>query len=259
MPNLSTTIPQGNITSPRGAHIRYGTDYDETNNILSGLDTSDYDIVFIPEDDTPIDASSVTFTSNTGLTSTNVAGALNELNANITELDNNVSDKVELLSEQAILKTGGTMTGSLIAAANPVEDMEVATKQYVDDSGGVFFCIYQETTYDEAMAAYKKGKILYLLLDEDTTIANLVYADDEYKILYFIIDNYITAMGKTLFILSLEYGWHEADITHFYDDIFKVNATPIEHDEKSYLRPIIASQNAPTAADGNIGDIWFQY
>lgn len=257
MPNLSTTIPQGNITSPRGAHIRYGTDYDETNNILSGLDTSDYDIVFISEDDTPIDASSVTFTSNTGLTSTNVAGALNELNANITELDNNVSDKVELLSEQAILKTGGTMTGPLIAAANPVENMEVATKQYVDNSGGAFFAIYNETTYEEIKDAYDKGKIVLAKERNNNAIYYLSYIASN-AIFIRILPSSVTT-SQYMQCNSITSAWEKKTSDICNNNVYKTKETPIEHDEKSYLRPIIASQNAPTAADGNIGDIWFQY
>lgn len=37
--------------------------------------------------------------------------------------------------EEALLKTGGTMTGALILADDPTEDMEAATKGYVDGLG----------------------------------------------------------------------------------------------------------------------------
>lgn len=256
MPNLQTTIPQGNTTSPRGAHIRYGTDYDETNNILSGLDTSDYDIVFIPEDDTPIDASNITFTSNTGLTSNNVASALNELNINITELDNNVSDKVKLLSEQAILKTGGTMTGPLIAAANPVENMEVATKQYVDNSGGAFFAIYNETTYEEIKDAYDRGKIVLAKERNSNAIYYLSYITAIAMFIRILPNSINTSQYMTCSQTSI---WEKKTSDICSNNVYKNKATPIEYDEKSYLRPIIVSQNAPTASDGFVGDIWFQY
>lgn len=51
MPILTSTISNGNTTSPLGAHLRHAEGYDENTQTLTGLDLSDYDILFIDEDD----------------------------------------------------------------------------------------------------------------------------------------------------------------------------------------------------------------
>lgn len=55
MPILTSTISNGNTTSPLGAHLRHAKGYDENTQTLTGLDLSDYDILFIDEDDDETD------------------------------------------------------------------------------------------------------------------------------------------------------------------------------------------------------------
>lgn len=51
MPILTSTISNGNTTSPLGAHLRHVEGYDAENNLITGLDLNDYDIVFVDEDE----------------------------------------------------------------------------------------------------------------------------------------------------------------------------------------------------------------
>jgi len=54
------------------------------------------------------------------------------------DIDHAISDVSGLQSalDGKLDKSGGTMTGALILAADPNQDMEAATKKYVDDNGG---------------------------------------------------------------------------------------------------------------------------
>lgn len=59
--------------------------------------------------------------------------------SNKTELQNNNNDLEQIRSvanalPYAVPVTGGTMTGALILHANPVENLQAATKQYVDSA-----------------------------------------------------------------------------------------------------------------------------
>lgn len=124
MPILNSTISQGNVTSPLGAHLRYGKSYNANTNNIEELVYEDYNIVFVPEDEEEeiLYASQVVYvpsSDSNSLTGANVQLALNQLNNKVNNL---------------VFKSGDTMLGPLILHANPEEDMQAATKLYVDET-----------------------------------------------------------------------------------------------------------------------------
>lgn len=155
----------------------------------------------------------------------------------------------------SIQTSGGTMTGDLILSADPNQNLEAATKQYVDNAGGGFEVTYGETTQAEIINAYQAGKIVYCIKD------NKVYylsQNSDASLIIFINSEY----GSIT--ISSNDEWSQDNITPaklqntntFTQMQFMNGASTLNIGQ---ARNITISTNEPTASDGNIGDIWIQY
>lgn len=115
---------QGNIISPNGASLLYGSQITEDgNNILIAENDRvllPYNILIVDEDDDDtIPADNITYESASGseITGTNLASVIPELES------------------LKVSKSGDTMTGALIlSGADPTEENEAVSKKYVDNA-----------------------------------------------------------------------------------------------------------------------------
>lgn len=75
------------------------------------------------------------------------------LTENLADTQGEVNN-VKTTAEEALPKSGGTMTGNLILNAAPTSDLQAATKKYVDEHSG---SMGARTIPDLGLASYKDG------------------------------------------------------------------------------------------------------
>lgn len=65
----------------------------------------------------------------------------------------------------------------ILLASNPIVNMEAATKQYVDNSGGTFYATVGSTSFNEISEALNKEKAVKAIY-QDSAIGNLFYTSN---------------------------------------------------------------------------------
>ena len=143
--------------------------------------------------------------------------------------------------------------------ADPSDDQDAATKHYVDtameDAGGIFYAQYGTTTYQEVQDAIAAGKT--------------VIARDDFYNYQLAVDDAHAAWGGYVFtasesgtiyqlLLTGTKSWEKSEYNQPTVAQYWYASTPLSS-STGYYRPIRVSTAAPTASDGNVGDIWIQY
>ena len=151
----------------------------------------------------------------------------------------------------------------ILLASDPTQNMEAASKQYVDNSGGTFYAIYGTTTYNEIVNAYNSGKSIFCYNQSMECIVPLINPSTEYGFTF----GYFFSFGitpKTSFTCKPNGTWSTSSSSDMqgFNTLDPCTSTttniPISSSTK-YFRPILISTNEPTSNDGNVGDIWFVY
>lgn len=152
--------------------------------------------------------------------------------------------------------------------SNPLDDEDAATKGYVDSAlesaGGTFYAIYQQTTYQEVLDAYKAGKSIVCVVDGvmfymyDAPVENSTT-----DTIYFYSPYSYNQMGERVRYVYLAAsntwnGIYVSTLNSFASSKY-YNGETLISSSTGYYRPIRVSMSAPTASDGNIGDIWVVY
>lgn len=190
--------------------------------------------------------------------------------------DNSISELIEYVNNstsQLMPKTNGSGSGTTLTSANitlandPTDNMQAATKQYVDNNGGTFQAIHGITTYEEIVEAYNQGKIITLYYDaHPTKIFDLTTIPTGSNTLYFKQKEYNNNGTATTYnyyqYIDSSSNWSTNNWVHIPGNV----ATPLYYSSettlsssKGYYRPIRISTSAPTSSDGSVGDIWIQY
>ena len=158
----------------------------------------------------------------------------------------------------SVQTSGGTMTGDLILSADPDQNLEAATKQYVDNNGGAFFAIYESTSWQEVNEAYEKGKTIWCIYQNYFCPFTEASSQD----IFFKVPHIGREIDRECYIrLNSNNEWSYSDgpsNSYFSQPVESQSNIPISNTH-SYYRPILISTSAPTASDGNVGDIWIQY
>lgn len=137
----------------------------------------------------------------------------------------------------------------ILLASDPSANMEAATKNYVDNSGGTFYAIVGSTSFEEINEALNKEKAVKAVY-QDIFIGNLFYTSLYSSTLeqaHFF--SFISIDGE-ICITCTPTGWSEATSL--------INLLPHSINERTY-RPILVSTSEPTSSDGQVGDIWLVY
>lgn len=162
----------------------------------------------------------------------------------------------------SIQTSGGTMTGDLILSADPDQNLEAATKQYVDNKGGAFFAIYESTSWQEVKEAYEKGKTIWCIYENYFCPFTEAFLQTSTEDFYFKVLHRGQEIDRECYInLNSNNEWSYSDgpsNNYFSQPVRSYSNIPITK-AHSYYRPILISTSAPTASDGNVGDVWIQY
>lgn len=161
-------------------------------------------------------------------------------------------------------------SSQILLKTDPDVAMEAATKQYVDNSGGIFYAIYGTTTYDEIVEAFNQGKGIKALYSDTTSyvyIYDLITRPTGSNTLYFAANNaYITqnlSAQRYYFSINSSSVWSQSYEAYYQtgSSLYTSGSqTPISSSSITrYYRPILVSQHEPTSSDGKVGDIWVVY
>ena len=167
---------------------------------------------------------------------------------------------------------GPTLKVDSLQTLYPNDPSDVATKEYVDNNGGVFWAEYEVTTLEELQTAYAQGKAINVLGPGGIfTLASVIYTSELPT--YFSFTNSLlnsSGQGGAIKIIQYDNGWsiksqrlpivsdNPSDISnnYFTNSNFMNGATDLTVGQ---ARNITISTSAPTSSDGNIGDIWIVY
>lgn len=156
---------------------------------------------------------------------------------------------------------------------------KLATEEYVDNNGGIFWAT-SETTFDELWDAWNMGKLLCIspvgngLGLSDTYVCDGIINYDSGnndRIFSFSPASPTSSMslvggGYTLWCSQID-GWDSGasiftpNTTTVYSTLKRKSTaavTPLSASD-AYYRPIYTSTQEPTASDGKVGDIWIVY
>lgn len=175
------------------------------------------------------------------------------------------------MAKPKILQQLNAETSSqILLKEDPDVAMEAATKQYVDNSGGVFYATYGTTTYAEIVEAFNKGKgvkALYSSASSYIYIFDLVTRPIGSNTLYFAANNGDADSGSNLnaskyyLYINSSNTWQISSASYSYTSgtLYKNSGSTTLSSSTRYYRPILTSTSAPTSSDGQVGDIWIQY
>ena len=104
-------------------------------------------------------------------------------------------EQIDALIAGKLDKTGGTMTGALVLAADPVNSLQAATKQYVDTTIANAGHLTRSIVNSLPSPANANANTIYMVLD------NSVASGDKYKE-YMLINGVMTQIGDTSTDLS---------------------------------------------------------
>ena len=163
-------------------------------------------------------------------------------------------------------------SSQILLKENPDVAMEAATKQYVDNSGGVFWAEYNVTTFDQLKEAYTQGKTIQVLYQNKIYLFTGYEEANKFTFTYVYTNHSRGAIMQSITCKSS--GWNMWDInklahvgssgnsgtigynTEFSISAFMNGASDITLGQ---ARNITASLSAPTSTDGRVGDIWVVY
>lgn len=133
-----------------------------------------------------------------------------------------------------------------------------------ESGGGVFFATYNSTTFDEVDAEYKKQHVIVALYAEKTTSQIKQFFLQQYSKKSQALAYYFYNPNETFRLVLNSSGWSTEDLTTYVPTAGATMTGPlIAQSNTNYttaqVRNIIMSTSAPTASDGNNGDIWIQY
>lgn len=159
-------------------------------------------------------------------------------------------------------------SSQILLKEDPDVAMEAATKQYVDNSGGIFYATYGTTTYAEIVEAFNKGKgvkVLYSNTSSYVYIFDLVTRPTGSNTLYFAANNTDLNIsnlneGKQYVYINSSSTWNISSSRYTYTSgsLYSSGTTSLSSSTR-YYRPILTSTSAPASSDGQVGDIWIQY
>lgn len=175
-----------------------------------------------------------------------------------------------LLSKNNDSGSNITLTNANITlTADPTNNMHAATKQYVDNSGGIFYATYGTTTYNEIVEAFNKGKGVKALYSNTSSyiyIFDLVTRPTGSNTLFFAANNgdldVSDLNGSKCYIsINSSSSWNlsNAKYDRTSGTLQKSSGGTDLSSSTRYYRPILTSTSAPKSSDGAIGDIWIQY
>lgn len=144
-----------------------------------------------------------------------------------------------------------TLAGKLTVGADPVNNMDVATKQYVDNSKEIFIAVYGTTTYAEINTAYTAGKTVIVSRDfNGTTIYTLTDVGSSGTFHF----RTFSSSGNIVYgcYIGTDGVWHVNNNT-------LASQSALETGLAEKQKIITVSTEEPTSADGVDGDIWFVY
>lgn len=144
-----------------------------------------------------------------------------------------------------------TLAGKLTVGADPVNNMDVATKQYVDNSKEIFIAVYGTTTYAEINAAYNAGKHIIVSRDFNGTTLYVLTNVGTSGTYHF------RTFGSSA---NISYGCYIGTdgVWHVNSNTF-ASQSALETGLAEKQKIITVSTEEPTSADGVNGDIWFVY
>lgn len=183
------------------------------------------------------------------------------------------------LTRHAVQDTGDTLTGDLTLSngtinglIDPLEDDQAATKNYVDNSGGVFWAEYNVTPADELNVAYMQGKTIQVLYQNKVfTLTEVDTVQNRYSFTYIYTNN---ARKGVMQGMTCEPSgwvlWKENKLAHVgssgnssndYNTEFSISAfmNGASNLSVGQARNIYCSIFEPTISDGNSGDLWVVY
>lgn len=152
--------------------------------------------------------------------------------------------------------------------SNPVDDEDAATKGYVDSAlesaGGTFYAIYQRTTYQEILNAYKAGKSIVCIVNGVMFyMYNTPVENSTTDPIYFYSPYSYNQMGERVryVYLAASNTWSSIYISTLNNFVSSkyYNGETLISSSTGYYRPVRVSMSTPTASDGNVGDIWVVY
>lgn len=176
---------------------------------------------------------------------------------------------MQIQDQRLAFKEGEAGTQYNLTSGTPELDQDVATKAYVDNSGGTFYAIYNTTTYQEIIDAFNAGKTCKALYSNETSyvyIFDLVTRPTSSNpTLYFVanVAGYNTSVtsSSTYLYVNSNSTWNVQNTlkTYINTPIYSGGIQTPLSSSTAYYRPIRTSTVAPTASDGYVGDIWIQY
>lgn len=217
---------------------------------------------------------SVTLTAASGSSSLSIEQGSTASELVAYDLGNNQTLSGLVLGDSAIQSTyreENTLDFNSAVLSNisdPLDDEDAATKGYVDSAlesaGGTFYAIYQQTTYQEVLDAYKAGKSIVCIVNGvifymyDTPVENSTT-----DTIYFYSPYSYNQMGERVRYVYLAAsntwnGIYVSTLNNFASSKY-YNSETLISSSTGYYRPIRVSMSAPTASDGNVGDIWVVY
>lgn len=270
----------GNLVTPNGASLIFGqqSSTDAQNIQTANTDTwKPYNIIIDEEVDEDLTADMIEYspTDSSQITSTNVQQAIIDLETIIHQTADDMIPVTINEWDSANTKNDTIELKQLIINKIPSKDIwnqmdkndnEIYLIQEDDASAGVFYAVYGITTFEDLAAAYNGGKQLICIYNNSTVCYLSTYTEN-------------TAFSFTTGTAGIKFGsiitlrcrlngsvteWAlentsgtEGDITTALSLASNTKA-PLSTNTR-YYRPILVSTEAPTAADGEIGDIWIQY
>ena len=159
-----------------------------------------------------------------------------------------------------------------LTSGTPELDQDVATKEYVDNSGGIFYVTYGDTnvTLQDVTNAYNQGKQVIVIYNSKEL--HPMFSIDSTQATFGAKNPYYGLYSSRYIKLHKTDGWSNTA----YSDVqghwtFSSGATmayikssgndtqsPISSTTR-YYRPILASIQPPQTTDGKVGDLWVVY
>lgn len=266
-------IPQGNVTSPLGAHLVYATKMDSSNNEITEILQQDYDIVFTEEEDI-LYAKSIKYEPETAskepLVSTNAQGAISELNEKILNKEIVMDDTLSAISTNGVqnkiitnaLSTQDTNLRNYINTQDNALRSSINTDLSTQDTNLRNYINAQDDTLKTELVnqdAALKATIDADLSTQNTNLRN--YINDQDNALKSAINANLATQDTNLrnYVNTSVASKAPINSPIFTGTVSQSNGSAPISSSIRYFRPILISTTEPTADMGQIGDICIVY